>query len=160
MQINRIAETGNEIAQRCDSDPVLSVVRELFFYKREGEDFQKAHPNEAIYPGRNVIHDGHHYTLIFRNEKKALIQDTDTGATHVVNESEISRGWGKSTPGEGDGFFDTHGVNLHSGQWIMVPARESVVNQYHADRVGGGCEHHAQRQDPGVSSDGRSCRNH
>ena len=133
MQINRIAETGDEIARRCDSDPVLSVVRELFFYKREGEDFQKAHPNEAIYPGRNVIHDGHHYTLIFRNEKKALIQDTDTGATHVVNESEISRGWGKSTPGEGDGFFDTHGVNLHSGQWIMVPARESVVNQYHAD---------------------------
>ncbi len=48
MQINRIAETGNEIAQRCDNDPVLSVVRELFLYKREGEDFQKAHPSEAI----------------------------------------------------------------------------------------------------------------
>lgn len=132
VNVRQIRSVGTEIQSRADSDAVLSIVREIYFYKQAGEEFHQRHPKEPLYAGRNVICKGKHYTLIHRDLKNALIQDAK-GNTIVVPVSELSRGEGYSTTGKGDDMFETAGETIHQGQWALVRARKDVALTYSAD---------------------------
>ena len=74
-----------------------------------------------------MVFQGDDYVLIQTNGTKALIED-HTGGTKIVEHDALGRGIGKSTPGQGDGKA------LYAGQWVMVPSREVVRDQYSSDR--------------------------
>jgi hypothetical protein len=129
VSVRQLRNVSTDIQKRADEDGVLSIVREIYFYKQAGEQFHQRHPKEPLYAGRNVICKEKEYTLIHRDLKKALIQDVE-GNTLVVNVSQLSRGEGYSTTGKGDSMFDTAGPTLYQGQWAMIQARPSVTETY------------------------------
>ena len=131
VQQLRMAPT--DIQKEADLDEKLSVVRELFFYKKQGDEFENEHPNEPIIPGRFVICKGRVYVLIQRNGGKALIQN-DLGKTQVVDVKLLTRGVGKSTLGFNDDMFmSSNSGAFYAGQWIMAPARLWVSEQWSTD---------------------------
>ena len=133
VAIQQIRDAPDALQKKADEDENLSVLRELYFYKVEGQEFEKAHPKEAIYPGRQVVCDGKDYIVIFRNEEKALIEDPK-GNTLVVDVAKLTRGRGKSTKGQTDDFFNKSGGGAYyAGQWCMVPARPWVTERWPTD---------------------------
>ena len=134
VDVRAVRPAGNGVSSTADGDETLSVIRELFFYKQKGYNYEKEHPKEAIFPGRDVVFQGDDYVLIQTNGTKALIED-HTGGTKIVEHDALGRGIGKSTPGQGDGLFNkSNGKALYAGQWVMVPSREVVRDQYSSDR--------------------------
>ena len=131
--IQRIRDAPANLQEKADSDENLSVLRELYFYKMQGDEFQKAHPKDAIFPGRQVEYNGTDYTLIQRNDASALLED-EHGNTQVVDVDKLRRGVGKSTPGHTDDFFNKSGSGaFYAGQWCMVPARSWVRERWSTD---------------------------
>ena len=130
VTISQVFEVGTEIAERSDNDPVLSVVRELFFYKLYGDEWEKEHPQRER-AGTQVLYKKLPYTLIHTNSQtaKAMIEDA-AGNIQVVPYGDITRGKGKTTQGKKDSGFDTQGSNIYSGQWVWVPARSEIRAKY------------------------------
>ena len=134
VDVRAVRAAGNGVSSTADGDETLSVIRELFFYKQKGYNYEKEHPKEAIFPGRDVVFKGDDYVLIQTNGTNALIED-HKGGTKIVEHDALGRGIGKSTPGQGDGLFNkSNGKALYAGQWVMVPSREVVQEQYSVDR--------------------------
>ena len=130
VEVKQVRAVGKSVSEKVQSDEELSVLRELFFYKADAVEFQRAHPKSAILPGRNVVFKGSDYILIETNGVNALIEDTK-GRTSVVGYGDLKRGVGKSTPGKGDDFFDkSGGQSLYAGQWVMAPSRPTVLDKW------------------------------
>ncbi len=80
ISVKQIRGVPLDVAERCDNDPTLSGVRELYFYKMLGQDYWNKHGSEPIQPDRNVIFKGDEYTLLQRDQHNGLIED-DLGKT-------------------------------------------------------------------------------
>ena len=130
VEVKQVRPAGPSVSEKVEADEQLSVLRELFFYKSKAVEFEYDHPKNAILPGRNVVFKGDDYILIETNGVKALLEDIK-GRTKVVGYDDLSRGVGKSTPGQGDDFFDkSNGNSIYAGQWVLAPARPDVKAEY------------------------------
>ena len=126
-----VRPAGTEVAKKVDGDEKLSLIRELYFYKSKAYEFNKKQP-DAIMPGREVDYNDKDYTLIETNGINALLED-DKGNTEVVDFKLVSRGKGKSTPGQQSAFDKSNQKGLYAGMWVLAPAREFLQNRYAAD---------------------------
>jgi len=130
ISIKQIREVPLDVAERCDNDPTLSAVRELYFYKLFGQEFYTKHPKEVLLPDSNVIYKGDEYALLQRDDVNGLIEDDD-GRTQVVKVQDLKPGFKKHTPGHRDSFFDVSGDHaIYAGQWIFMPARGKYQEEY------------------------------
>ena len=98
VTISQVFEVGTEIAERSDNDPVLSVVRELFFYKLYGDEWEKEHPQRER-AGTQVLYKKLPYTLIHTNSQtaKAMIEDAAGNIQVVPYEVREKRPRGRRT---------------------------------------------------------------
>ena len=155
-QITQVYDVGTEIAERCDNDPVLSVVRELFFYKLYGDEWEIKHPKE-LRAGTQVLYKGFPYTLIQTDSgtSKAMIED-NAGNIQVVPHGDVTRGMGKTTQGKKDSLFETQGANIHTGQWVWVCSDGNRRQVPHHDRDRSRGQPIAEGAGRGVLGDGWS----
>ena len=131
IEVSQLLECDPAVAQRLDSDERLSALRELYFYKYDGQaPFKKDIQTEPFFPGKSVRYQGSDFIFIHEQNGQALLEDTN-GKTLVVATVALERGFGDSTPGEYNNQFVTNGKNsLTVGLWIFVPSRPLVRSRY------------------------------
>ena len=133
IEITQLLECDKSVALRLDQDERLSTLRELFFYKYDGEAstteggvFKK----RQFFSGRRVLYNGASYILLFNKHGKSLLEDAN-GMTCIVDTSQLKRDFGESTPGDSNDHFKTVGKNnLYIGQWVLAWVRLSTKTKY------------------------------
>ena len=58
VDIKAVRDAGPKVSGLADEDENLSVIRELYFYKKAGAGYVDDHPKDDIYPGRSVVYKG------------------------------------------------------------------------------------------------------
>ena len=74
IEVSQMLECDTNVAKRLDEDERLSTLRELFFYKYDGDSKTKASSSE-FFLSRKVKYNGQSYILLFTKHGKSLLED-------------------------------------------------------------------------------------